>query len=234
MASFHLPLGRKRYTRTSGNASGFLAKGSYGSVYLAMDSLTHQLVAIKTQRLPSDSAERELVGHLFLLRHPHPNLISLLDYYMVPEQSDSRGNSLAMVLPLCDTSLHRLELPTLRAEAYAQGVLAGVAHLHQLGIMHADLSLANCLVDRDDVVRVGDLGTSRSSVATCLFAEGLAPGIPEQTTSFVRAPERWLGLETVDFPIDAWAVGVVIYCLSRGHMFTFHVVWAWKSEKGSS
>jgi serine/threonine protein kinase len=49
---------------------GFLAKGSFGKVYIAEDTKTGQVVAIKKQRYPSAEAARELAFAKILASNP--------------------------------------------------------------------------------------------------------------------------------------------------------------------
>ena len=52
---------RERYRRIDeGVRDGFLAKGSFGKVYIAEDTTTGEVVAIKKQRYPSAEVAREL------------------------------------------------------------------------------------------------------------------------------------------------------------------------------
>ena len=52
---------RERYRRVDeGAPDGFLAKGTFGKVYIAEDTKTGAVVAIKKQRYPAAEAAREL------------------------------------------------------------------------------------------------------------------------------------------------------------------------------
>ena len=201
-----IKMGLSRYVRTGSDASNYLAGGSFGVVRLAIDTLTQQLVAIKAQRLPDDAVDRELLVHLSLLSHPHTNVIRMLDHFL--EEREGLPPKLHMVMPLCDSNLGKVELPTPQAQCFTEGLVAGVAHLHHLCIVHGDLSLANCLIDRDGTVRVADFGAAHSALGV------LVP--EERTTTYVRAPERWLGCSHDEAPVDVWAVGVIVLCLSKG------------------
>ena len=198
----------RRYTRTSPEVNGELASGSYGTVYLAGDTTTTQLVAIKRQELPDKAAENELLVHVTWLRFPHPNLISMLDWYV-------KNSALFLVLPLCDTSVHflfKFQAP-LRADRVgpiAQQLTAGIRHMHRHLVIHGDLSMKNVLVDRDGVVRVGDFGSAHSAHGN-LVAE-------ERATPYCRSPERWLGSSTLEAPADLWAIGVIILALLAGDL----------------
>ena len=200
--------GERRYTRTSIDVSGALASGSYGAVYLAVDTTTQQLVAIKRQELPDKAAENELLEHTTWLRFPHPNLISMLDWYV-------KNSALFLVLPLCDTSVHflfKFQAP-LRADRVvpiAQQLTAGIRHMHRHLVLHGDLSMKNVLMDRDGIVRVGDFGSAHSAHGN-LVAE-------ERATPYCRSPERWLGSPTLEAPADLWAIGVIILALLAGDL----------------
>ena len=110
-----------------------------------MDMMTQHLVAVKKQALPDQAAERELCLHCMLQRFPHANVVAMLDYFV-------DESALCIVMPLCDSSLSMLvKLGPVQAQSVAthcQGLLSAVAHLHRLGIVHGDISLANCLLDR--------------------------------------------------------------------------------------
>ena len=52
---------RARYKRVDEEeATGFVGKGSYGKVYIAEDTLTGDVVAVKRQKYPSTAAAKEL------------------------------------------------------------------------------------------------------------------------------------------------------------------------------
>ena len=114
-----------------------------------MDMMTQQLVAVKKQALPDQAAERELCLHCMLQRFPHANVVAMLDYFVVDESARAH---LCIVMPLCDSSLSMMaKLGPVQAQSVAthcQGLLSAVAHLHRLGIVHGDISLASCLLDR--------------------------------------------------------------------------------------
>ena len=62
---------RERYRRVDESApDGFLAKGTFGKVYIAEDTKTGRVVAIKKQRYPSAEAARELAFAKVLANTP--------------------------------------------------------------------------------------------------------------------------------------------------------------------
>lgn len=70
---------RKRYKRIDEEVrNGFLAKGAYGKVYIAEDTKTGAVVAIKKQRYPSDEASRELAFAKVLASSPSAIMIPFI------------------------------------------------------------------------------------------------------------------------------------------------------------
>jgi serine/threonine protein kinase len=60
-----------RYNRIDeGLSSGYLAKGTYGKVYIAEDVQSGQVVAVKRQRYPSEEAAREIAFAKLLRSNP--------------------------------------------------------------------------------------------------------------------------------------------------------------------
>jgi len=70
---------RKRYKRIDEEVRNvFLAKGAYGKVYIAEDTKTGAVVAIKKQRYPSDEAARELAFAKVLASSPSALMIRFI------------------------------------------------------------------------------------------------------------------------------------------------------------
>ena len=122
---------------------------------------------------------------------------------------EDKIDTLFIVHPLCDSNLWQAvndnSIRDGQGEAYARGVVSGVAHMHTHDIVHGDLSLSNCLIDRSGLVRVADFGAAHSAHGHLVEEE--------RTTPYCRAPERWFGAKDDAPPVDAWAVGVIVLCL---------------------
>ena len=104
-------------------------------------------------------------------------------------------------------------------------VCLGVKHLHDLGIVHTDLSLTNILCSRGQV-KVADFRSCRCA-ATWVLPDG------EWGTAHSRAPELWLAagrnaasparasghlVETVSTAVDGWSLGVCLGMLLTGEL----------------
>lgn len=87
------------------------------------------------------------------------------------------------------------------------GVCRGLAAVHTLGFVHADVSPGNVLLGRDGTVKIGDLGIARP-----LDAE---PPSEAEGTLVYQAPEQ-LRLERIDPRADLFAIGLIAYELITG------------------
>ncbi|MGZ8695713.1 MAG: protein kinase domain-containing protein, partial [Gaiellaceae bacterium] len=102
-------------------------------------------------------------------------------------------------------------------EAGAQ-ILEGLAHAHELGIVHRDVKPSNVLLadDEDGIsVRLLDFGLALFDEADTLTAAGDVPG----TLAYI-SPERLKG-QTAGAEADVWAVGVLLWEALAG----FHPYW---------
>lgn len=93
---------------------------------------------------------------------------------------------------------------------YTQQMLVALHHLHNCGVLHADVKPDNLLVnDRRTVVKLCDFGSA-------MFA-GDNEITPYLVSRFYRAPEVILGLP-YDHPMDMWSIGCVVYELFTGQI----------------
>lgn len=106
-----------------------------------------------------------------------------------------------------DTSGHGLSLQAVRT--YSRQMFAGLKHLQDCQIVHADLKPDNILVSHDrKTIKLCDLGTAGDK------RDNMEP-TPYLVSRFYRAPEIILGME-IGYPIDMWAIGCTIYELWTG------------------
>ena len=208
--------GHRRYQQLS---TGHGRRGSYGTVAIAIILVTQGTVAIKRQRLPSDTAQNEFAAYCALRRWPRPNVQRMVDHYVA---GDGGHNVLHTVHDFFDSTLWRLyksdvvqagALPRKRWWSLLQGLSSGVAHLHHIGIVHADLTLSNICLGDGDAVTIVDMG------GVC-DGHSMIAAVPI-TTAYVRAPEAWVAEEAasptpVSFPVDNFSFGVVAMCLLTG------------------
>jgi uncharacterized RDD family membrane protein YckC len=88
-------------------------------------------------------------------------------------------------------------------------VVEGLIAAHRLGMIHRDVKPANCFVDSDDSVKIGDFGLSKSLLSNDvnLTQTGTFMGTPSYA-----APEQVRGGD-LDERTDVYSVGATLYFL---------------------
>lgn len=107
----------------------------------------------------------------------------------------------------------RGRLPDRQLAHLTRQMVAAVAHIHGLQIIHRDIKGENFLADRPDI------GDPACRVALADFGTAMRIDTHERLTSKVGtpsfwAPEIWEG--SYGFPVDIWATGVTTFILLTG------------------
>ena len=104
----------------------------------------------------------------------------------------------------------------LRSEtkSYALETLAGLAHLHGMGIAHGDLSMKNLLITAENRILIADYGSAYSA------ADYIRQSSESKCTMYVRPPEalraKERSLRSPTWAADVWAVGLITLSLGTG------------------
>ncbi len=196
-----------------------LGTGGMSSVYLAEHLLMQRRVAIKI--LPKSRVEdtsylarfhREAQAAAAL---DDPNIVRAYDvdndgglHYLVMEHV--AGANLQQLAKDQGPLAYQL------AADYIRQAALGLAHAHQIGLIHRDVKPANLLVNKHNVVKVLDLGLARFSdddVAslTIAYDENVLG------TADYLAPEQAINSHGVDARADIYSLGCSLYYLLTGH-----------------
>jgi serine/threonine protein kinase len=199
--------------------SDLLGRGTYASVYAAVDS-SGPLGVVALKKIAFDQTVEGCP--LLVLREVgimkkfcHPNIVSLLDV-----EYSSSGVAIAFEKLDCDLRQWLNTHGPFRGDRMLSAcgqVANGLAFLHAQGVIHRDLKPQNILVSGGGaVVKIGDLGLARK------FYPRLDPRFTKEVmTLWYRCPELLLGGGVYGPRGDCWSLGCLLGELASGHaMFT--------------
>ncbi len=189
-----------------------LASGGMGAVYVAKNSLSGVVRALKVVRpdlvANEDMRQRFLREVALASRVRHPNVVEAYD----PLEIDGRI-LLPMELLEGQTLAARLRRGPLEiAETIDLGIVLAraAAAFHAIGIIHRDLKPANIFLARDasgvETPKILDLGAAREIQGPKHTQTGHTVGSPSY-----MAPEQARGDRELDGRVDVYALGVVLY-----------------------
>jgi mitogen-activated protein kinase 15 len=202
-----------------------LGKGSFGTVWSAVDRSDASAVALKRIEhafgsvADAKATYREVV---LLTKLKHRNVIALLDAVMSADLRD-----LHLVFELLDTDLHHAIRANVLSDDHRRYVawqlLAALKYLHSAHVLHRDVKPSNVLLDAKARIRLADFGCAR---LLCdrgdNAAAAAAPSAARRMTAQVgalwyRAPELLLETDLHDAAVDVWSAGCVLVELFTGH-----------------
>ncbi|MCH8830598.1 MAG: protein kinase, partial [Planctomycetes bacterium] len=203
-----------------------LGKGGMSSVYLAEHVLMRRRCAVKvlpTKRVNDSSylgrfhREAQAVAAL-----DHPNIVRAYDVDV--DDRVERGSQIHFLVMeyVAGESMQELvekngTIDFVSAVDWTRQAADGLVHAHQAGMVHRDIKPANLLVDKNDVVKILDLGLAR------FFQEGEEESLTvthdEKVlgTADYLAPEQALDSHNVDARADIYSLGCTLYYLLTGH-----------------
>lgn len=194
-----------------------LGAGGMGEVYRAFDERLERPVAIKIIR--ADYAQTERARHRFrrearlIANLVHPSIVRL--YHLLAWQS---RECIVMELVEGQTLTEVLQegpLDGRRALPLLWQITAGIAHAHELGIIHRDLKTDNVMVTPEGHAKILDFGLAKRLVAST--EEPPTPAQPGAVLGTLAslAPEQARG-EAVDYRSDLFSLGVLFYRVLTG------------------
>lgn len=198
-----------------------IGSGSFGTVYLGMNSITGELMAVKQVELLSDKETEQrkmsmidaLQREMNLLRDlQHENIVQYLgsnseEKFLNIFLEYVPGGSVATML----SNYGAFEESLIRN--FVRQILQGLKYLHNRSIIHRDIKGANVLVDNKGGIKISDFGISKKLEARFLTAEKnrvslqgsvywMAPEVVKQTSYTLKA--------------DIWSLGCLIVEMFTG------------------
>lgn len=197
-----------------------LGSGAMGVVYLGFDPQIHRPVAIKTIRqhlLGQDASLLDASGRFRIEaqaagRLNHPGIVTVYD---VGDDAAAECAYIAMEY----VAGHSLREYLLRGWRFTAGeavsllcqLLDALGAAHAKGVLHRDIKPANLLIADSGCLKVTDFGIARIESTQFTRTEAVlgSPGY--------MAPEQYVGGD-VDWRVDLFAAGVLLYRLLSGRM----------------
>ncbi len=185
-----------------------IGSGAFSVTYRGRDLRLGRAVAIKILREthainPADVRRFEREARI-AASVSHANVVDVYDF-------GQHGDLLYIVMQYIEgEDLKHLiaregPLPQQRAVQIALQMLAGLAAIHQAGIIHRDIKPQNVMIGRDGTARVTDFGIAHVTVEAGLTTVGTTVG-----TASYMAPEQAQAATLVE-ATDLYSVGIVLY-----------------------
>lgn len=188
-----------------------LGQGGMATVWQAWDQALGAWRAIKVLDASSPRSMQRFENEaraMARLRHPH-----VLTVHDVGHTDEDRPYLVMEFAPggsLADLLARAGPLPPTVACHLTRGLLEGLDHAHQHGIVHRDVKPQNVLLDRNGEPLVADFGIARIE-SVDLTRTGAAMG----TLSYM-APEQRSSARDVDARADVYAAGGTLFALLTG------------------
>jgi serine/threonine-protein kinase len=183
-------------------------RGPMSEVWRAHDGTLDRTVAVKmlspTADLERFRREAQAVAAL-----SHENVVRVFDY-----GEDETGPFMALEwLPngTLEERLARGPLPPEETRRVAEGIAAGLAHLHSRGLVHRDLKPANVPFDEEGRPKLGDFGLARRAVGAGTLTDA---GTVLGTAAYI-SPEQ-AGGEPAGPASDVYSFGVILFRMLTG------------------
>ncbi len=180
-----------------------LARGGFGDVYEAYDTIEGITVAVK---IPLGVSEQTLADFRreiqITARLNHPNILPL-------KNADIYEGVLVVSYPLGERTLderltRRISLTHILD--YTEQMLAGLAHAHENSIVHCDVKPDNLILFADGTLRLGDFGIAKFGLRTI-------QGSNSGTLGYI-APEQAMGRPSPRS--DVFSAGLVLVRMLTG------------------
>ncbi|KAG2154755.1 kinase-like domain-containing protein [Suillus clintonianus] len=195
-----------------------IGKGTYGSVYLALNAITGEMIAAKQVAIPitastndrEDSRQMSSVQALkteseMLKDLDHPHIVQYLGF----EETSTFLSVFLEYVPggsigrrLRDHGKFDEEV----TKSFTGQILEGLEYLHSKNIIHRDLKADNILVEKTGICKISDFGVSKRTDNLNGTASYMMEG-----TVFWMAPEAIHPQnQGYNSKTDIWSVGCVV------------------------
>eukprot|EP00440_Ansanella_granifera_P004056 gb/GFBE01004402.1/.p1 GENE.gb/GFBE01004402.1/~~gb/GFBE01004402.1/.p1 ORF type:complete len:409 (+),score=74.84 gb/GFBE01004402.1/:1-1227(+) len=193
-----------------------VGQGAFSTVWRAVHRTSGQVRAVKKIDT-TELSPREIAHEIALMRLlRHENVVRCYDVFLEAQYVNIvvdmfNGGDLVDGLNAHRRAYGRV--PNVQLAHLAKQMVAAVAHVHSLQIVHRDVKGENFLSDRPDI------GDPQCKVALADFGTAIRVEPGERVFSRVGTPAFWapeIFRDGYDFLVDVWAVGVTTFILLTG------------------
>ncbi|HSP86912.1 MAG TPA: protein kinase, partial [Ignavibacteriaceae bacterium] len=185
-----------------------LGQGGMGKVFLAEDTNTKKIAALKVinPEIMKDPANKKrfLSEGKILSSFNHPNIIKIY------ETGETENNAFIAMEYLSNGTLKdyiqkNFPISIKEIKKISLQICEGINEIHKKGIVHRDLKTNNIMFDEEFNIRIMDFGLSKSNLVSTMTNLGTVLG----TLGYV-APEQVTN-SGVDKRSDIFSFGVILY-----------------------
>jgi tRNA A-37 threonylcarbamoyl transferase component Bud32 len=191
-----------------------VGRGGMAAVYLARQIDLDRMVALKELRVfrtvETSFAQRFLREARLAGSFSHPNIVTVHDYF----EHEGLPYIAMEYLPRGSLRRHVGRVSLAQAGGVLEGVLAGLAHAEQRGVVHRDIKPENLLVTAEGGVKIADFGIAKATVTVETGGLLTATGTTVGTPNYI-APEQAMARELGPWT-DLYSVGVTAFELFVG------------------
>ncbi|CDF33999.1 Serine/threonine protein kinase [Chondrus crispus] len=189
-----------------------LGKGGYGSVFMAKDIRSSDIVAIKRFHNSGAMVDKKAVKEQNIWKGlHHPNVVEFKGSFVGDNGSLNLVVEYVDGLSLAEHLSQYSAFPETLVAEIARQVLSGLEYLHSNKVTHRDLKPANILVDSSAAVKICDFGVSRSE-----NVQTINPGQQHMVgTPWYIAPEM-VEYRPYTTSVDIWSLGCTVLELATG------------------
>jgi tRNA A-37 threonylcarbamoyl transferase component Bud32 len=191
-----------------------IGRGGMATVYLARQTDLDRHVAVKELVVFDGSdprlsrrflQEARLAGAM-----SHPNIVTVHDYV----EHDGVPYIAMEYLPRGSLRPFIGRLSLAQVGGVLQGLLGGLAHAEQLGVVHRDMKPENVMVTAQGTVKIADFGIAKATSAAATSGNLTTTGTTLGTPRYM-APERAMAQEVGPWS-DLFSVGIMAFELLVG------------------